>query len=72
MLNYQTTDDTVNLTFSKEYLSSPEVIKLIETLRIKELLSTSQLCTEDVMKLDDELKENWWHENQTRFLSKIQ
>jgi len=41
MLNYQTTDDTVNLKFSKEYLSSPEVINLIEILRIKELLSTS-------------------------------
>ncbi len=47
MLNYQTTDDTVNLKFSKEYLSSPEVIKLIETLRINELLSTSQLDTEN-------------------------
>ncbi len=71
MLSYQTTDDTVNLKFSKEYLSSPEVIKLIETLRIKELLSTSQLCTEDVMKLDDELKENWWQAHKDDFLEKI-
>jgi hypothetical protein len=31
----------MNLKFSKEYLSSPEVINLIEILRIKELLSTS-------------------------------
>jgi hypothetical protein len=72
MLNYQTTNDTVNLTFSKEYLSSPEVIKFIETLRIKELLSTSQLCSEDVMKLDDEFKESWWQAHKDNFLEKIQ
>ncbi len=72
MLNYQTTNDTVNLTFSKEYLSSPEVIKFIETLRIKELLSISQLCTENVMKLDDELKENWWQAHKDDFLQNIQ
>ncbi len=72
MLNYQTTNDTVNLTFSKEYLSSPEVIKFIETLRIKELLSTSQLCAEDVMKLDDEFKESWWQAHKDNFLEKIQ
>ena len=72
MLNYQTTDDTVNLQFSKEYLSSPEVIKLIETLRIKDLLSTSQLDTEDVIKLYDELKESWWQAHKEYFLEKIQ
>jgi len=72
MLNYQTIDDTVNLQFSKEYLSSPEVIKLIEILRIKDLLSTSQLNTEDVMKLDTELKESWWQAHKEAFLEKIQ
>ncbi len=72
MLNYQTIDDTVNLQFFKEYLSSPELIKFIETLRIKELLSTSQLNAEDVMKLDDELKESWWEAHKEEFLEKIQ
>ncbi len=64
---------TANPTYgTKEYLSSPEVIKLIETLRIKELLSTSQLGAEDVMKLDDELKESWWQGHKEDFLEKIQ
>ena len=71
MLNYQTTGDTVSLQFSKEYLSSSELIKLIEILRIKEWLSTSQLCTEDVMKLDGELKESWWQAHKDYFLDKI-
>jgi hypothetical protein len=71
MFNYQTTNTTVNLSFSKEFLSSSEVVKFIETLRIKELLSKSQLTTEDALKLDEELKEEWWQKNQARFLEKI-
>jgi hypothetical protein len=71
MFNYQTTNTTVNLSFSKEFLSSSEVVKFIETLRIKELLSKSQLTTEDALKLDEEIKEEWWQKNQARFLEKI-
>ena len=71
MLNYQTTENTVSLTFSKAFLSSPEIVRLIETLRIKELLSKSQLNTDEVIKLDDELKENWWQANKQRFLEKL-
>ena len=71
MLNYQVIDDTVNLSFSKELLSSPELVRFIETLRVKELLSKSQLSAEDVVMLDDELKDNWWQENKERFLDKI-
>jgi hypothetical protein len=72
MLNYQISDNTVNLTFSKELLSSPEIARFIETLRIKDLLSNSQVSTEDVMRLDDELKENWWQKNKDTFLGKIE
>ena len=72
MLNYQIIDNTVNLTFSKELLSSPEIIRFIEILRIKELLSNSRVNSEDVIKLADELKENWWQENKDAFLDKIQ
>ena len=72
MLNYQATEITVNLTFSKKYLNSQELLRFIEILRIKELLSQSQMTAEDAMALDEELKSNWWHENQARFLAKIQ
>lgn len=72
MLNYQATETTVNLTFSKEYLNSQELLRLIEILRIKELLSQSQMTSDDAMALDDELKANWWHKNQARFLEKFQ
>ncbi len=72
MLNYQVSDNTVNLTFSKELLSSPEIVRFIEILRIKELLSNSQVSEETALKLDDELKENWWQKNKDTFLGKIQ
>jgi hypothetical protein len=72
MLTYQTTDETVNLTFSKEFLSVPELVRLIETLRIKELISKSQVTSDDVITLDEELKVNWWNENKDRFLAKIE
>jgi len=72
MLNYQANETTVNLIFSKEYLNSQELLRLIEILRIKELLSQSQMTVDDAMALDDELKNHWWHENQARFLAKIQ
>lgn len=42
MLNYQATETSVNLTFSKEHLNSQELLRLLEILRIKELLSQSQ------------------------------
>ena len=71
MLNYHVTDNTVNLSFSKELLSSSELVRFIETLRVKELLSKSQLSVEDVEKLDDELKDNWWKKNKDHFLDKI-
>ena len=72
MFNYQTSDNTVNLTFSKELLSSPEIVRFIEILRIKELLSNSQMISEDIIRLDDELKENWWQKNKDIFLGKFQ
>ena len=72
MLTYQTTNEVVNLTFSKEFLSVPELVRLIETLRIKELISKSQVTSGDAMTLDEELKANWWDENKNRFLKKIE
>jgi hypothetical protein len=71
MLSYQTTGDTVNLTFSKEFLGEPELVRLLETLRIKELISKSQATSDAVMALDEELKSEWWNENKDRFLAKI-
>ncbi len=72
MLSYQTTNEIVNLTFSKEFLSVPELVRLIETLRLKELISKSQVTQDDIMNLDEDLKAGWWNKNKDRFLIKIE
>ncbi len=72
MLNYQIKEDTVNLTFSKDLLSSPEIVQFIKILRVKERLTTSQLNSEDTLQLDDELKTDWRQKNKDAFLGKIQ
>lgn len=71
MLTYQATDKTVTVSFSKEFLTAQELAKFVELLRIKELLAKSQMTEDDVMQLDDELKESWWQGNKDRFLDKI-
>ena len=72
MFSCQTTSETVNLTFSKEFLSNQEFVKLIEKLRVQELISRRQATADDVMTIDEELKTAWWDENHARFLSKIE
>ena len=71
MFDYQTLDDTVTLTFSKQFLQSPEIIKLLEILQVKELLLKSALTDDEAMDLDEELKQKWWQENQQRFMDKL-
>ena len=70
MLSYQATDKVVNLSFSKDFLS-PEMVRFIENLHIKELLLESQMSETDALELDDEIKEAWWKQHQHRFLEKI-
>jgi hypothetical protein len=71
MLSYQVTDKTINLSFSKEFLTAQELARLVEMLSVKELIAKSQMTESDVALLDNELKENWWQENKDRFLEKI-
>lgn len=71
MLTYQTTDKTVKLSFSKEFLSAHELTRLIEVLRVKELISKSEMNDIDALSLDNELKETWWRNNKDKFLAKI-
>jgi len=71
MLTYQATDTTVNLSFSKEFLSPQELTRLVEILRVKELVSKSHMTDSEALALDDELKQAWWQANKDGFLAKI-
>lgn len=71
MLKVQVTDDNVNVVFSRNLLNDKELMDFIEKVKVKSLISQSQLTEEDAQKLDNELKSNWWKKNRERFLEKI-
>lgn len=71
MLDVQVAGDNVNIVFSKDMLSKEALNELIDGLRLKYLVSKSQLKEDDAMKLANELKSNWWKNNRERFLAKI-
>jgi len=71
MLKIQTTQKTITLSFDKIFLSPDVLSNLIENLRMKELLAKSQLNEQQAFALDEELKNNWWKNNQDKILEKI-
>ena len=71
MLEVQTTREIVTLSFNRDFLSTKELSTLIENLRIKELLLKSKLQENQVLLLDEELKNSWWKKNREKILKKI-
>ena len=70
MLNVQVTEENVNIVFSRNLINDKDLLEFIEKVRLKNIISKSQLTEEDVENLDNELKSNWWKKNRDRFLSK--
>ncbi|MCP4219689.1 MAG: hypothetical protein GY765_33965 [bacterium] len=48
-----------------------ELMDFLDKVRVKNLISQSQLTEEDALSLDWELKTNWWKKNRERFITKI-
>jgi len=71
MLNVQVTEENVNIVFSRNLVCDKDLVEFLEKVRLKNLISKSQLTEEDVKNLDNELKSNWWGKNRARFLAKI-
>ena len=60
MLDIQVKDDYVNIVFSRNLISDNDLREMIERIKIKHLISQSQLTEEDAIKLDEQMKANWW------------
>lgn len=71
MLNVQVSEDNVNIVFSRDLINDKDLMEFIEKVKVKNLISKSELSEEDALKLDKELKSNWWQKNRENFLSKI-
>ncbi len=72
MLDIQVKDDNVNIEFSRNLISDNDLMEMIERIKVKHLISKSKLTEEDAIKLDEELKTNWWENNKEKFLAKIE
>ncbi len=72
MLKVETTQKTITLSFSKDFMPPAKLSDLIENLRMKELLAKSQLTEQQAFNLSKELKENWWKNNRKEFLKEIE
>jgi hypothetical protein len=71
MLNVQVTEENVNIVFSRNLVSDKDLVEFLEKVRLKNLISKSQLTEENLKNLDNQLKSNWWKKNRDRFLAKI-
>lgn len=71
MLKIKTTQKTITLSFDKDFLPPDVLSKLIENLRMKELVAKSQLTEKQAIILSEELKDNWWKNNRDKILEKI-
>lgn len=71
MLNVQVTGENINIMFNRNLISSEDLNEFLDKLRLKYLVSKSQMTEEEARKLAKELKSNWWKKNRDRFLSKI-
>lgn len=71
MLEVQITEKNVNVRFSKNLIDDKDLKEFLEKVRVKELISKSQLTEEDLKILDNELKSEWWKKNREKFLNRI-
>jgi hypothetical protein len=71
MLDIQVKDDNVNIVFSRNLINDNDLMELLERIKVKHLISQSQLTEEDAIALDEELKTKWWKNNKEKFLAKI-
>lgn len=71
MLNMQVKSDNVNIVFSRDLIRDDELREFIEKIRVKQLISESRMTEDDAIKMDTELKSNWWEKNKEQILAKI-
>lgn len=71
MLNMQVRSDNVNIVFSRDLVNDDDLREFIEKMRVKQLISESCLTEDDALKLDTELKSNWWGKNKERILARV-
>ncbi len=67
-IDLQTTDDKFLLTIDKTFIDKEFLLRLIENIRL-EYLARKVDFDESIEYLGDEIKEDWWQKNKSRFIN---
>lgn len=68
-ISLETTKDKVLITVDKSSISTDFVIRLVEQLRM-EYLAQKVNFNEDLEKVAEDIKSDWWNNNKSRILAK--
>ncbi|HLG28956.1 MAG TPA: hypothetical protein VI387_01990 [Candidatus Brocadiales bacterium] len=60
-------DNQIIITIDRSLVDIDSVNNLLVRLRIEQLIKKANF-SEDVMKIAEEIKKNWWKENKDRYL----
>ncbi len=70
MLEIKKQGDVFTLKFKREDISEDFLQKLLTKFKIEKLLQKSKMTKEQAWKLSEEIKENWWNQNNAWILKK--
>ncbi len=71
MLDLKKDGDTYTLTFTKEDMSEDFLNRLLTYVKIENILKDSQMTEEEAWEISEEIKRNWWKNNQDWILEKV-
>lgn len=64
-------EDKYILTIKKNAVNQNFFIELMDRIRIEYLIEKADLSTDFIQKLSTEIKHNWWKQNKTMIMKKI-
>ncbi len=66
-IQIQSTENTIRIVLDKNVVNIDFLVDLMEQLRV-EYLATKIDFSEDIIRIGDEIKKNWWQKHKDEFL----
>lgn len=63
--------EKILISIDKDLISSKNLLKFIDRLKLEEIAKQSKLTKKDVAEISEKIKEEWWQKNKSRFLKDI-
>jgi len=71
MIKIQRENDLFTISFLKSDIAGEFLENLLKKLEIERLLAKNRMTEEQAWELSEEIKENWWKDNQEHILKMI-